>query len=127
MKKVIMSLVFVLVCFFGTAQFDYNAIYKSDSKDGKSNYFRIYNDGLIVMVTTTDDLSSVKNYFNRENNDVVVSKAQSNIKEGIRASFTIEIDGQKFNCIAVINGETVSITRMGPGATKTVEDFKLVK
>lgn len=127
MKKLLTSLVFIFICFIGSAQFDYTAIYKSESKDGKTSYFRIYNDGLIVMVTTTDDLSSVKNYFNRENSDVVVVKAQSNIKDGIKASFTIEIDGQKFNCIAVISGDTVSITRMGPGASKSMEDFKLVK
>ncbi len=127
MKTVLASIMFVLITVIGTAQFDYSAIYKSDSKDGKTSYFRIYNDGLVVMINTTDDLSSVKNYFNRENSDVVVIKTQSNIKEGIRASFTIEMDGQKYNCIAMVNADVVSLTKMGPGATKSLTEYKLVK
>jgi hypothetical protein len=125
--KALLTTFLLCVSLVGFTQFDYNGIYKSEPNNGKTSYFRVYNDGVVVMVTTTDDVSKVQNYFNREAGDVTVYKAQSNIKDGSRASFTIEVDGQKFNYIAVSTGENVSITRMGPGASKEMVDYKLVK
>jgi hypothetical protein len=125
--KTLLTILLLCISLIGFTQFDYNGIYKSEPANGKTAYFRVYNDGVVVMVTTTDDLSKVQNYFNREAGDVTVYKAQSNIKDGSRASFTLEVDGQKFNFIAVSSGELVTVTRMGPGASKEMIDYKLVK
>jgi hypothetical protein len=125
--KAIITTFFLCISLIGFTQFDYTGIYKSEPTNGKTSFFRVYNDGVVVMVSTTDDVSKVQDYFNREAGDVTVYKAQSNIKDGTRASFSLEIDGQKYNFIAVSSGETVTITRMGPGASKEMVDYKLVK
>jgi hypothetical protein len=125
--KAFITTLLLLTSLIGYTQFNYTGMYKSEPLNGKTSYFRVYNDGLVIMVTTTDEVAKVQGYFNREGGDVSVYKVQSNIKDGNRASFTVEIDGQKQNYIAVSTGETVSITRMGPGATKEIVEYKLVK
>lgn len=130
MKTLLTTLVFLLVTSLSFGQIEFNKIYASPSEDGATQYLRIYEDGLVLMVNTKDDISQVKEYFNKESEGqtgIVLYKSQSKIKEGSKASFVLENDGNKINCIAQGTGATLTLVMMSPTMGKQEKEFKVVE
>lgn len=124
----VIALTFITGLSFGQIQFD--KIYASTIDEEATQYLRIYEDGLVLMVETKDDLAKVKEYFIRDTEEkdyVVLYKSQSKIKGGEKASFVIENDGNKINCIALGQGETLSLTMLSPSMGKQQKEFKVVE
>lgn len=122
------ALTFLSVISFGQIEFD--KIYASQVEEGVTQYIRIYEDGLVIMVSTKDDLSKVKEYFNRDSKDsefVLLYRSQSKIKEGSKASFVLENDGNKINCIATGAGKSMTLLMLSPTMGKQEKTFTLVE
>lgn len=130
MKSIFTTFIFILIAQLSFAQFQYDKVYSSKSEDGSTKYLKIYNDGLVLMVNTKDDYSKVKEYFHRDSEEkdyVILYKSQSKIKDGSKASFVLENDGNKINCIAQGQGETITLVMLSPSSGKQQSDFTLVK
>lgn len=121
-------LLFVTGLSFGQIQFD--KIYASPADNGATQYLRIYEDGHVLMVSTKDDISQVKEYFTKDSEGkpgIVLYKSDAKIKEGTKISFVLENDGNKINCIGQGNGATLSLTMMSPTMGKQQKEFKVVE
>ncbi|MCB9189367.1 MAG: hypothetical protein H6599_08810 [Flavobacteriales bacterium] len=130
MKTLLTTIAILLFTGITFGQIEFDKIYSSAMDDGATQYIRIYEDGLVLMVATKDDISQVKEYFTKESEGktgVVLYKSQSKIKEGSKASFVLENDGNKINCIAQGNGATLSLTMLSPSMGKQEKEFKLVE
>ena len=130
MKNIITSVILLFLVQIGYSQFQFDQIYSSKSEDGTSKYLRIYDDGLVLMVNSKDDISKVKEYFNRDSKEteyVILYKSQSKIKDGNKASFVLENDGNKINCIAQGQGDKITLVMLSPNAGKQEAVFTIVK
>lgn len=130
MKNFISTLILVFIAQLGFSQFQFDKIYASKSEDGSTKYLRIYQDGLVIMVNTKDELSKVKEYFTRDSEEtdyVILYKSQSKIKDGSKASFVIANDGNKINCIAQGQGDKITLVMLSPNAGKQQSDFTVIK
>lgn len=122
------TLLFISVFSFGQIQFD--KIYAAPEDNGATQYLRVYEDGHVLMVSTKDDISQVKEYFNKDSegkDGVVIYKSDAKIKEGSKISFVLENEGNKINCIGQGNGATLSLTMMSPTMGKQQKEFKVVE
>ncbi|CAG5084798.1 hypothetical protein [Parvicella tangerina] len=130
MRTLLTTFAFLLISALSFGQIEFDKIYASPSEDGATQYLRIYEDGLVLMVATKDDISQVKEYFTKESEGktgVVLYKSQSKIKEGKKASFVLENDGNKINCIAQGMGTTLTLVMMSPTMGKQQKDFKVIE
>ncbi len=130
MKSIFISAILVLITQLNFAQFQFDQAYSSVSEDGSTKYLKIYNDGLVLMVNTKDDFSKVKEYFHRDSDEkdyVILYKSQSKIKDGTKASFVLENDGNKINCIAQGQGDTITLVMLSPSSGKQQSVFTVVK
>lgn len=122
------SLLLLSVISFGQIEFD--KIYAAKGSDGVTQYIRIYEDGLVLMVSTKDDINKVKTYFTRDSKDteyVILYRSQSQVKEGTKASFVLENDGNKINCIAKGEGKSMAVTMLSPTIGKQEKTFIIVE
>ncbi len=130
MKTLLTTFAFLLITSLSFGQIEFEKIYVSPSEDGATQYLRIYEDGIVLMVATKDELSKVKEYFTRDSEEkdyVILYKSQSKIKEGSKASFILENDGNKINCIAQGMGSTLTLVMMSPTMGKQQKEFKVVE
>jgi selenophosphate synthetase-related protein len=129
MKTLLSTFALLLITSLSFGQIEFDKIYASTSEEG-TQYLRIYEDGLVLMVASKDELSKVKEYFTRDSDEkdyIILYKSQSKIKGGTKASFVLENDGNKINCIAQGNGATLTLVMMSPTMGKQQKEFKLVE
>lgn len=130
MKTLFTTLLLLILAGFSFGQIQFDKIYSSPGEDGATQYLRIYEDGLVLMVATKDDISQVKEYFTKDSEGktgVVLYKSQSKIKDGAKASFILENDGNKINCIASGQGTTISLVMMSPTMGKQDREFTMIE
>lgn len=130
MKTLLSTFVFLLMTSASFGQIQFEKIYASPAGEDATQYLRIYEDGLVLMVATKDDLEKVKEYFHRDSEDsdyVILYRSQSKIKNGAKASFVLENDGNKINCIAQGTGETLTLVMLSPSMGKQQKDFKVIE
>lgn len=130
MRTLLTTLALLLITGFSFGQIQFDKIYASPSSEGATQYLRVYEDGLVLMVATKDDINQVKSYFTKESAGkagIVLYKSQAKIKEGTKLSFVLENDGNKINCIGQGNGNSLSLTMMSPTMGKQQMEFKLVE
>ena len=130
MKNLLTTILLVCIAHFGFGQFQFDKIYATKTEEGATKYLRIYEDGLVLMVNSKDEIAKVKEYFTRDSKEtdyVILYKSQSKIKDGTKASFVIENDGNKINCIAQGQGETITLVMLSPNAGKQESVFTVIK
>lgn len=129
-KKISISILFTMLTLLGFSQFKFGETYASKSEDGATKYLKVYEDGLVLMVATKDEFSKVQEYFHRdleEKDFIILYRSQSKIKDGMKASFVLDKDGNKINCIAHGQGEKISLVMLSPNMGKQETIFTLVK
>ena len=130
MKNLIILLAVTLMSQMSYAQFQFDKTYQSTSEDGSHKYIKIYDDGFVIMVNTKDSYEQVKEYFSRDSKDseyIILYRSQSKIKDAKKASFVIENDGTKINCIAQGADKTITLVMLSPSAGKMQTEFTLVE
>ncbi len=130
MKAFLFTLFICLGSLSGTAQFKFGSLYQSDTGTEITRYFKIYSDGLILMVDTSEDIEEVKKWFNRESEEkdyYVFTRVHSTVKKKIKAVFKLVYDDEKYNCIAQAGINNVSLVKISPEGRKSQTVYTLVE